>query len=147
MAFFSSPCLHPHFLHFLRHFGTPSHEKVPKMTPKRVPRGTRNPPKIDKNPGVDPKVSCGVSLGTPRSPKWCPGVPTWSLQTSQVADLGAKNHPIQRSDGIASPSSPSNLSSPPSPADPASPAIHWPTGHPRGRRQGRSLKIKSKKNK
>ena len=102
-------------------FGDPNHEKVTTINPKRVPGGSPNPPKICKNPGLAPKVSCGVSLGTPGSPKWCPKVPKWSLQASQIAGLGTKNHPIQHSANIASP---------------ANTASHRSTGYQRGRRQG-----------
>ena len=55
-------------------FAATNHEKVIKMTPKWVPRGTQNPPKINKNRDLDPKVSRGVSPGTPGSPKWSPRV-------------------------------------------------------------------------
>ena len=80
-------------------FAAPNHEKVTKMTPKWVPRGSQNPPKIDQNADLDPKVSHWKSLGVPRPPKWCPRVPKWcprapkwSPQASQMAGLGAQNH-------------------------------------------------------
>ena len=72
-------------------FAAPNHEKVTKMTPKWVPRGSQNPPKIDKNPDLDPKVSCGVSLGTPGPPKWSPRVPKWTLQGPKMRGLGTQS--------------------------------------------------------
>ena len=46
-------------------FATPNHETMTKVTPKWFPRGSQNLPKIDQNPDLDPKVSCGVSPGSP----------------------------------------------------------------------------------
>ena len=109
------------------HFGAPNRENVTKMTPKLVPRGSQNPPKIDKNPDLDPKVSCGVSPGTPGSPKWSPRVPKWTPQASQITGLGTQSDPIQ------------HPASPASPANPPSPASHQLTDYWRGLRQGRSL--------
>ena len=85
------------------HFGAPNHKNVTKMTPKWVPRGSQNPPKIDKNPGLDPQVACGVSPGTPGAPKWSLWVPKWSPQDSQMTGFGTKTDPIQHSACPASP--------------------------------------------
>ncbi len=105
-------------------FGVPNNEKVTNMTSKRVPKGSLNPSQIDKNRGLDPKVSSGVSLGTPGSPKWSLGIPKWSHQASQIAGLGTKNLPILQN------------ASPTSPAIPASLTNYQLTGCQRGRRQG-----------
>ncbi len=88
------------------HFGAPNHENVTKMTPKWTPRGFQNPPKIDKNLGLDPPVSSGVSPGSPRPPKWSPRVLKWSIQASEITGLGTKSDPIHHT---ASPASPINL--------------------------------------
>ena len=72
-------------------FATPNHEKITKVTPKWVPRGSQNPPQIDQNPDLEPKVSRGVSPGTPGSPKWCPRyqkwTPKWVPRGSQINQL------------------------------------------------------------
>ena len=72
------------------YFATPNHEKVTKMTTKWVQGRCQSLPKIDKNAGLVPQVSFGVSLGTPGSPKWFPRVEKWSLQASQKATWGIK---------------------------------------------------------
>jgi hypothetical protein len=135
------------------HFATSKHEKVTKMTPKWSQRGTQNPPKIDKNQHLGPKVPCWVPLGATmvqREPKWCPRVSQWCLQASQMATLGTQSDTIQHP---ASPACPASPASPACPRDSGSPANPTCLGNPanaglrqspidrRGRRQGRSLKI------
>ena len=76
-------------------------------------------------------------------PKWYPGEPQGAKMVprgaqmvplaSQMTGLGSQKHPVQQS---ASPACPAN---PPSPANPSN---CQSTGRQRGRRQGRSLKIR-----
>ena len=85
-------------------FSSRQPEQVTKLKPKRSPRAAPIPLQIGGNPGLDPEVSCWVSLGTKwcpkmvsqRYPKWCPKVPKrtprlskWSLQASQITGLRA----------------------------------------------------------
>ena len=98
-------------------FGSPKYEKVTKVTPKWTPRGSQNPSKIYKNPGLDPKVS---GLGVPgdhRITKMLSQCTKMHPQVVKMEPPGLPNHWF------------------------ASPASHQLTGYERGRRQGRSLKI------
>ena len=56
-------------------FHDPIHEKVSKMTPKWIPKDARNPPKIDKNLDLDPKVPCWAPLGAITVPQGAKMVP------------------------------------------------------------------------
>ena len=69
------------------HFVACKHEKVTKMAPKRVPGGTQNRPKIDKNPHLDPEVPCWVPLGATMVPKGAKTVP----QRTTMAPPGLPN--------------------------------------------------------
>ena len=73
--------------------GGPIHEKVIKMTPKWVPRGTQNRSKIDKNRYLDTKVPHWVAQGTPGLPKWCPEGAKVVHQGAKRAPQGAKIEP------------------------------------------------------
>ena len=88
-----------------------SHKNDAKVDPRRDPKSIKNPLKSNS----DPQVSHEVSPGIPQSPKCCPKVPKWSLQTFQILDLGTQNR---------------------------IPANHQFTGRQGGRRQGRSLNIR-----
>ena len=94
------------------HFVACKHEKVTKMAPKRVPGGTQNRPKIDKNPHLDPEVPCWVPLGATMVPKGAKTVPqraTMAPPASQMTTLGTQNDPIQHPASPACPASPASL--------------------------------------
>jgi hypothetical protein len=90
------------------HFATPNHEKLTKMTPTEILRGSQNPSKINPTSIKIKSGPQGVLLGVPGHPRITKMVslgPKWSLQASQIAGLGTPNQPFQYSPSPAGPPS------------------------------------------